>query len=139
MPKRQIYFTDLLIEAAIPALIIGLIWTLVAFVITIKGVFYPEQVQTLRIVFFLYVMGAVLINRIAGYYGESEKAAMYSILLVGVMALFALTFSGRYGAMFGGADAGGGLWANLSLVVVVGLASYKIARESCFDIMDMEI
>ena len=138
MPKRQIYFTDFLIEATIPVLIIGLIWTVVAFAISIKGVFYPEQVQTLRIVFFLYVMGAVLVNRIAGYYGESEKAAMYSILLVGVMALFALTFSGRYGAIFGGADAGEGLWANLSLVVVIGLASYKIARESCLDIKDTE-
>ncbi len=136
MPKRQIYITDIIIEVAIPVLVIGLIWTLVTFAINIKGVFYPGQEPTLIFVFFCYVVGTVMVNRIAGYYGESGKAAAYSILLVGVMALFAMMFSARYGSIFGGANAGEGLWANLAMVAVVGFASYKLARESCFDITE---
>lgn len=138
MPKRQIYATDVIIEVAIPILIIGLIWSLVVFAITIKGVFYPGQEFVLKFVFFLYVMGAVMINRLAGYYGESNKAMAYSILLVGVMALFALTFSGRYGYMVGGENVGEGILANLAIVAVVGFAAYKVSRESCLDLNDPE-
>lgn len=138
MPRRQIFVTDIIIDVAIPVFIIGLIWSMVVFAISIKGVFYPGHEWRLQIVFFLYVLGTVMINRIAGYYGESDKAAVYSVLLVGMMALFALTFSARFGSVFGGQDAGEGLWANLALVAIVGLASYKIARESCLDIKDTE-
>lgn len=128
--------TDLIIEVAIPVLIIGLIWTLVVFVIAIKGVYYPGQERTLTRVFFLYVMGTVMINRIAGLYGETDKAAFYSILLISVMGLFALTFSARYGSILGGTNAGEGLLFNIIIVAVIGFASYKLARESCFDIED---
>ncbi len=138
MPKRQIYITDIIIEVAIPVLVIGLIWTLVSFAISIRSVFYPGQETTLMWVFFCYVMGTVMVNRIAGYYGESSKAAVYSIMLAGVMALFAITFSGRSGSMVGEPIAGGGALANLIMVAVVGFASYKLARESCFDLKDTE-
>ena len=132
--RRTTSITDLIIEAAIPVFIIGLIWTLVVFIIGIKGVFYPGQEGTLTRVFFCYVMGTVMINRLAGLYGESDKAAIYSILLVSVMGFFALTFSGRYGSFFGGANAGEGFLFNIIIVAVIGFASYKLTRESCFDI-----
>lgn len=121
--------TDWLIEALIPVFIIGLIWTVVTFAITIKGVYYPGQEGALTRVFFLYVMGAVMANRLAGIYGETEKAAAYSIALVAAMGLFALVYTSRYGGMLGG-----GILANLAIVALVGLASYKLCRESCMDI-----
>jgi hypothetical protein len=139
MAQRKIFFTDMIIEVAIPALIIGLIWTLVSFTINVNSVFNPGGEGLLKRNFFLYVMGTVLINRISGYYRESAKAAMYTILLVGVMSLFALQYSGSFGYIFGGKGAGGAALANLALVLVVGLASYKIARESCLDIRETEI
>jgi ABC-type multidrug transport system fused ATPase/permease subunit len=132
---RRTSITDFVVEALIPVFIIGLIWSLVAFAIALKGVFYPGQEQTLSWVFFLYVMGTVMTNRLAGLYGESEKAKLYSIALVSVMALFALTFCAHFGSMAGGTAAGEGFLANLTIVAVVGFASYKLCRESCFDIM----
>ncbi len=131
---RKTSITDIAVEAAIPVLIIGLIWSLVAFAITIKAVFYPGQEETLIRVFFLYVMGTVMANRLIGLYGEYEKGASYSVALVLVMALFALSFSARFGSIVGGANAGEGFLGNLVIVAVIGLASYKICRESCLDI-----
>lgn len=107
-----------------------------SFAITIKSVYYPGQDKALSMVFFLYVMGAVMANRLAGLYGESEKATVYGVLLVLVMALFALTFTSRYGAIFGGEDVGGGLWVNVCIIAVIGFASFKLCRESCFDIKE---
>ncbi len=132
--RRTTSITDVIIEVAIPVLIIGLIWTLVVFVVAIKGVYYPGEESTLTRVFFLYVMGTVMTNRLAGLYGETEKAAFYSILLISVMGLFALTFSARYGSILGGTNAGEGLWINVLVVAIVGFFSYKLARESCLDI-----
>ncbi len=139
MQTRRIFFTDIIIEVAIPALIIGLIWTLVSFAINVNSVFNPGGEGVLRVVFFLYVMATVLINRISGYYRESGKAAAYSIVLVLVMAWFALQYSGSFGYILGGEGNGGGALANVALVVVIGLASYKIARESCLDIRESEV
>ncbi|MBI5115910.1 hypothetical protein HZA56_05510 [Candidatus Poribacteria bacterium] len=133
MPRRT-SITDFVVEALIPVFIIGLIWSLVAFAIALKGVFYPGQERALTWVFFLYVMGTVMVNRLAGLYGESEKANLYSIALVGVMALFALTFCAHFGFIAGGTAAGEGFLGNLGIVAVVGFASYKLCRESCFDI-----
>lgn len=131
---RKTSITDIAVEAAIPVLIIGLIWSLVVFAITVKAVFYPGQEETLTRVFFLYVMGTVMANRLIGLYGEYEKGAAYSIVLVLVMALFALSFSARFGSIVGGANAGEGFLVNFAIVAVIGLASYKICRESCLDI-----
>jgi hypothetical protein len=91
----------------------------------------------LKWVFFCYVMGTVMINRLAGYYRDSGKAAAYSIVLVGLMAIFTLQFSGGRGLFIGG-ESGGAASAllNLAIVAVVGIVSYKIARESCLDITD---
>ena len=136
MQKRQIFVTDIIIEAAIPLLIIGLIWSTVIFAITINDIAYHGGGDMLKLVFFLYVMGTVMINRIAGYYRESGKAVAYSIVLVCLMAIFALQFSGRQGSFFGGQGEGTGILLNLALIVVVGIVSYKIARESCLDLQD---
>jgi uncharacterized membrane protein YgcG len=137
MQKRQIFFTDIIIEVAIPLLIIGLIWSTVVFAITVNNVAYPGDSGILKLVFFCYVMGTVMINRIAGYYHESGKAAAYSIVLVGLMAIFALQFSGGQGMFFGGRSGGAAsLPLNLAIVVIVGIVSYKIARESCLDLKD---
>jgi len=119
-------------------LVIGLVWSLVYFTISIKGIYYPGQERTLIQVFFCYVVATVLINRIAGLYGESDKAAFYSILLGIVMALFALTFSARFGSIIGGSNAGEGLLINVAIVAIVGFASYKLSREACFDIKDTD-
>jgi hypothetical protein len=132
--RRETSITDFFLEALMPVLIIGLIWSLVVFAITIKGVFYPGQASVLSKVFFCYVMGTVMVNRIAGLYGESGKAFFYGILLTCVMGLFAVTFSARYGSILGGTYAGSGLFANLAIIAMIGAASHLICRESFRDI-----
>ena len=121
---------DIVAEIAIPACIMGLVGSLVYFLIDLRSLYFPGGSGLLKYVFFFYIIGTVLINRIRAMLGLGTSAA-YSLFLGAAVLLFLVVFSRSIGPITGGRTAEGQALA--INVLVMGLIWFMCDRltKSC--------
>ncbi len=122
---------DWLTEFAIPACIVGLLMSLLYYLLEVREAVGGRDIA-LHWVAFWFILAVVGISRIRTKYGEAVVAIPYTIGLGLVMVLFIC-----YYTTFGGAFVGGGpnaspalaLMFNLGLIAFVWWAGSKLTRE----------
>ena len=97
--ERSVF--DGIAQIAIPVCIIGLVGSVVYFLIDLRSLYFPGGSGLLKYVFFFYIIGTVLINRIRALLGPGTSAA-YSLFLGAAVLLFLLVFSRSIGPITGG-------------------------------------
>ncbi len=134
-PERN-FIVEIAVTVFVPVFIMLLVGSLVYFLLDIRSLFFEASSGRLKFVIFNYIIGCVLINRVAALYGEGGGAGMYALLLGGVMLLFMWTFSGQHGALavevplFGSASP---FITNVIIVAVIWWTSNKLTKECCID------
>jgi len=131
--RQETSTADLVVEVGIPVATMALVGSLTFFLLELRGLFYPEGIATLRFVFFCYIVGVVLINRLSAMFTGQGSAFPYSLAMAITMFLFVLVFTSMYGYIAGTAnDMTGGmpLLTNLLIVAVVWVVADRVTK-SC--------
>jgi hypothetical protein len=126
MPRDESRTTlaDYVALAICPALIIGLVASLVFFLTEV--LYTGEFLGRLRWILFFFVVGAVLIARISMTGGISERAGMYGLVL-GVLVFFGMQI---YVAYPKDSAAGQLSWLiNLGLIAVVWWSAHRLTAD----------
>jgi len=114
----------------------ALVGSLTFFLLELRGQFYPEGIGWLRFVFFCYIVGVVLINRLYAGFGGQGSAAPYSLAMAGAMFLFVLVYTSMHGYIVGTADdmvGGMPLLTNLLIVAVVWIVADRVTKSCSFE------
>jgi len=109
---------DVLAQIAVPVCIMGLVGSVVYFLIDLRSLYFPGGSGLLKYVFFFYIIGTVLINRIRAMLGL-ETSAAYSVFLGAAVLLFLFVFSRSIGPITGGRVAEGPAMAINVLVMAL--------------------
>ena len=87
------YLSDLIVAIAIPVCIMGLVGSLVYFLIDLKSAHFPGDEGLLKYIMFFYIVAVVLINRIRFMYSNDGTSGVYSIALaIAVLVVLARRF-----------------------------------------------
>lgn len=124
---------DIVAEIAIPACIMGLAGSLVYFLIDLRSLYFPGGSGLLKYVFFFYIIGTVLINRIRAMLGLGTSAA-YSLFLGAAVLLFLFVFSRSIGPITGGRLAGGpALAINVVVMALIWFMCDRLTKSCHID------
>ena len=130
--------TDLLIDAAVPAMILIMVWSLVFFLLDVRFIFDETNDQSLRIFGFSLILGVVGINRLLATDG-SEEPLLYiglfgMVTFVGSLALTSGYDTGPIGGVVGyRLNAWGAAFFNLTLVGFLWWMTNRLMHECCID------
>lgn len=119
--------SDLVVEIAIPLCVMGLVGSLVYFLLDLRSVYFPAGTGLLKYIFFLSIIATVLINRISYLMGR-QTGVMYSVFLALVMILFLFVYSASLGSLPAGA--GAALPINIAIVALIWFLSDRLTK-SC--------
>jgi len=117
--QRETSTADLLVEAGIPLATTGLVVSLVFFLIDLSAEFHSLPSGSMKYVFFLYIFGVVLINRVCAMYKGYGTGRGYALAMACTMLLFV-------------AVSGGGL-ALLAIVIVVWVVADRVTQSCSFE------
>ncbi|MCC6446920.1 MAG: DUF4129 domain-containing protein [Armatimonadetes bacterium] len=120
---------DFLTNIIIPVAVVGMVGSLVYFLIDLRSVLAAGGEDMLRFVCFWFLIGTVGIELIRATRGSGAIAAPYVFGLAGAMFLFVYIFTTHFGGMAATSRAGLSLLANYFIVGVLWWASGWLTRE----------
>jgi len=132
LPRRvEKTLADFALDIFIPLCVMLLVGSVVYFLIDVRSAYIAGDTRLLKYICFLYVMGAVLINRIRASQAYDERHIVYGVGLALAIILFMFVFSSKRGSVAGGPGPGLGmqLFFNLAIVGVIWWAADRITRE----------
>ncbi len=132
LPRRvEKTLADFALDIFIPLCVMLLVGSVVYFLIDVRSAYIAGATRLLKYICFLYVMGAVLINRIRASQAYDERHIVYGVGLALAIILFMFVFSSKRGSVAGGPGPGLGtqLFFNLAIVGVIWWAADRITRE----------
>lgn len=131
--RQETSTADLVVEVGIPVATMALVGSLTFFLLELGG---SGGSATLHFVFFCYIVGVVLINRVHAMFAGHGGATGYSIAMAVVMFLFVLVFTSMHGYIAGTANdmtAGMPLLTNLLIVAVVWVVADRVTKSCSFE------
>jgi len=120
---------DVLTNVLMPMAIIGMVGSLVYFMIDLRSVIVAGGEDMLKFVCFWFLIGTVGIEIIRATRGSESIATPYGMGLGAAMLLFVYAFTVHFGGMAATADAGLSLLTNYFIVGVLWWVSSWLSRE----------